>query len=85
VIGPAADGGYYLVGCRAGAFDPEIFDGIDWGTSTVLQTTLAKLRELERTVALLPERYDIDVEEDLQRYAAAGNEGELAELLRTWS
>ncbi|HEX2121443.1 MAG TPA: TIGR04282 family arsenosugar biosynthesis glycosyltransferase [Thermoanaerobaculia bacterium] len=85
VIGPAADGGYYLVGCRAGAFDPEIFDGIDWGTSTVLQTTLAKLRELELTVALLPERYDIDVEEDLQRYAAGGNEGALAELLRTGS
>jgi glycosyltransferase A (GT-A) superfamily protein (DUF2064 family) len=84
VIGPAADGGYYLVGCRAGAFDPEIFDGIDWGKSSVLRTTLAKLRELERTVALLPERYDIDVEEDLQRYAAGGNDGELAELLRTW-
>src|SRR6185436_7170044 len=33
VIGPAADGGYYLIGCRAGAFDPEVFSGIEWGTS----------------------------------------------------
>ena len=32
VIGPAEDGGYYLIGCRAAAFDPAIFRGMAWGT-----------------------------------------------------
>ena len=81
VVGPAADGGYYLIGCRALAFDPDVFAGIEWGTSTVLAATLRKIRAIERTVALLPVRYDIDVEEDLQRYAAEEHEGELARLL----
>ena len=82
VVGPASDGGYYLIGCRALAFDPELFLGIEWGTSTVLETTLRKIAALERTVALLPERYDIDVAADLERYAAGEHEGELARVLR---
>jgi len=68
VVGPAADGGYYLIGCRAGAFDPEIFDGIEWGTARVLPATLEKIRALGRSLALLPERYDIDTVEDLERF-----------------
>jgi len=82
VVGPATDGGYYLIGCRALAFDPELFLGIEWGTSTVLETTLRKIAALERTVALLPERYDIDVAADLERYAAGDHGGELARVLR---
>jgi rSAM/selenodomain-associated transferase 1 len=68
VIGPAADGGYYLIGCRAGAFDPEVFLGIDWGTASVLPRTLEKIRAMGRSVAVLPERYDIDTVEDLERF-----------------
>ena len=71
VVGPATDGGYYLIGCRAGAFDPEVFQGIEWGTASVLEATIAKIARSERTVALLPERCDIDTAEDLQRYARA--------------
>ena len=82
VLGPATDGGYYLIGCRATAFDPEVFQGIDWGTAAVLPETLQKIAALQGTVALLPERYDIDTREELERFAAAGHEGELAELLR---
>ncbi|HUP61005.1 MAG TPA: TIGR04282 family arsenosugar biosynthesis glycosyltransferase [Thermoanaerobaculia bacterium] len=82
IVGPAADGGYYLIGCRAGAFDPEVFLGIEWGTSSVLSATLAKIRAIERSVAVLPQRYDIDVAADLQRYAAEGHEGELGRLLK---
>ncbi len=82
IVGPAADGGYYLIGCRAGAFDPEIFTGIEWGTSRVLPATLAKIREIQRSVALLPERYDIDTVEDLERFARETHEGELARLLK---
>jgi len=68
VVGPAADGGYYLIGCRAGAFDPEVFLGIEWGTPGVLPATLEKVRALGRSFALLPERYDIDTVEDLERF-----------------
>ncbi|HSP32901.1 MAG TPA: TIGR04282 family arsenosugar biosynthesis glycosyltransferase [Thermoanaerobaculia bacterium] len=71
VIGPATDGGYYLIGCRAAAFESTIFHDIDWGTSTVLETTLRKIREWGATVALLPHRSDIDTVEDLQRHEAA--------------
>lgn len=73
VVGPAADGGYYLIGCRAGAFDPELFHGIEWGTSRVLPATLEKIRVLGRSVAVLPERYDIDTVEDLERFEAGGH------------
>ena len=84
VVGPAADGGYYLIGCRAGAFDPGVFAGIEWGSPSVLRETLSRIGEPKQTVALLPERYDIDVEEDLRRYAAEGDGGELGGLLREW-
>jgi rSAM/selenodomain-associated transferase 1 len=81
VIGPAEDGGYYLIGCRAPVFDISFFAGMNWGTSDVLPATLERIRASENTVALLPPRYDIDTLEDLERYAAEGNKGMLASLL----
>ncbi len=68
VLGPATDGGYYLIGCRALAYDPSVFLGIDWGTPAVLTTTMARIADLGRTVALLPEHYDIDTAADLERH-----------------
>lgn len=68
VLGPASDGGYYLIGARALSYDPSIFQDIEWGTSTVLAATLARIAALGRTVALLPEHSDIDTASDLQRY-----------------
>lgn len=73
VLGPAADGGYYLIGCRSLSYDPEVFQGIDWGTRTVLAATLARIAELERTVALLPLRRDIDTAADLELSIAEGH------------
>lgn len=84
VVGPAADGGYYLIGCRAGAFDSAVFAGVEWGSSSVLRSTLSRIGASKQTVALLPQRYDIDVDDDLRRYAAEHNDGELGELLREW-
>lgn len=81
VLGPARDGGYYLIGCRAGSYEPEIFQGIDWGTASVLSTTIARIAATGRTVALLPERYDLDTVEDLERFRAEGHEGEVARVL----
>jgi rSAM/selenodomain-associated transferase 1 len=71
VLGPASDGGYYLIGARALTYDPSVFQDIEWGTSTVLAATLARIAALGRTVALLPEHYDIDTASDLQRLEAS--------------
>ena len=81
VIGPAADGGYYLIGCRAAAFNPEVFIDIEWGTNSVLSATLEKIRGWTSCVAQLPERRDIDAGEDLALYRS---EGEVGTLLREW-
>lgn len=82
VVGPAEDGGYYLIGCRALSFDPSVFHGIAWGTSSVLATTLDKIAALQRTFALLPERYDLDTAADLERFASEEHDGEVARVLR---
>lgn len=63
VIGPAADGGYYLIGLRRPL--PELFQGIDWGTETVRASTLALAQRLGLTVAQLGILYDVDRPEDL--------------------
>lgn len=66
VLGPAIDGGYYLVGLAQPA--PGLFCGISWSTSRVLDQTLAKARTLGMTASLLPKGYDIDRLTDLQRW-----------------
>jgi len=68
ITGPAEDGGYYLIGCRAAAFDPEIFDCIAWGTPSVFAATMSKIAAWQSNVAVLPERWDIDVADDWERY-----------------
>jgi len=65
VVGPAVDGGYYLIGCRAASFDVDIFNDVDWGTDRVLGATLGRIGEWQSSVAVLPERRDIDVAGDL--------------------
>lgn len=64
VLGPATDGGYYLVGCAGGV--PPIFTGIDWGGRHVLRQTLERLSEPGWRLAVLPPWYDVDTWEDLQ-------------------
>lgn len=64
VLGPARDGGYYLIGLRRP--EPELFCGVDWGTELVLQQTLDKINDAGLTAALLPQLRDIDRIEDLQ-------------------
>jgi rSAM/selenodomain-associated transferase 1 len=58
VLGPATDGGYYLVGCRRPL---PIFAGISWSAPTVLAETIARLHEGK--LALLPPWYDVDTPE----------------------
>ena len=66
VIGPALDGGYYLIGFKQEGFLPEAFQGIGWGTGTVLTRTLDILGDNQRTAYLLPSLRDIDTLEDLK-------------------
>ncbi len=65
VIGPAMDGGYYLIGMKSA--HPEVFLNIDWGTADVLTRTLFNIKEtglLYRTVETL---FDVDILKDFLR------------------
>ena len=64
VIGPAKDGGYYLLGMKT--FYPALFENIEWSSDKVLKQTLAIAEQLNLSVFLLPELADIDNEEDLK-------------------
>ena len=66
VLGPAVDGGYWLVGLRSPA--PELFRDINWSTETVLEDTLAKAKARELNVAQLRELSDVDTIADLMRF-----------------
>jgi rSAM/selenodomain-associated transferase 1 len=64
VIGPARDGGYYLIGARN--LVPPVFEDVDWSTDNVLQQTLTKLQDADISYALLPPWLDIDTIEDFR-------------------
>ena len=64
VIGPATDGGYYLVGLRERLLP--IFNDIDWSTPQVLRQTVARLSACSATLALLPPWYDVDAPDDIE-------------------
>jgi rSAM/selenodomain-associated transferase 1 len=66
VIGPAEDGGYYLLGMRA--FHPEVFHNIAWSTETVLTQTLEVVSSNDWSHSLLPVLSDIDYEEDWEKH-----------------
>lgn len=63
VIGPARDGGYYLLGMRR--MIPDVFHDKVWSSDTVLRSTIADLDRLDATYSLLPELIDVDTEADL--------------------
>jgi hypothetical protein len=65
VLGPAEDGGYYLIGLRRP--QPGLFEGIAWSTDQVATQTLARAAELGLTMASLPEWYDVDTPAELER------------------
>lgn len=66
VIGPADDGGYYLIGFRKNTFFPRIFHDMVWSTNTVFRKTVDRLHEASRKVHILPELTDVDTVEDLK-------------------
>lgn len=58
VLGPAEDGGYYLIGLK----NPHqiLFDRIAWSTSEVLAHTIERARQISLPVVMLPKWYDVD-------------------------
>lgn len=66
ILGPAVDGGYYLVGMKQ--HHPELFEEIPWGTGDVLKTTLEAARKSGIRVACLQTWNDIDTLEDIRRF-----------------
>jgi len=66
VIGPAEDGGYYLLGMNS--LEEKIFKNKDWGTETVRKDTLKDLKD--KKVFLLGELNDVDIFEDIEHHPA---------------
>lgn len=66
VIGPAEDGGYYLLGMNS--LEEKIFKNKDWGTETVRKDTLEDLKD--KKVFLLGELNDVDVFKDIEHHPA---------------
>ena len=66
VVGPADDGGYYLLGLRE--LQPDLFANKNWSTATVLPDTLADAARLGLSVAQLPVLHDVDSGKDLETW-----------------
>jgi rSAM/selenodomain-associated transferase 1 len=69
VLGPAADGGYYMIGTRAP--NVPLFEGIAWSTERVLEQTTVLARAQGLEVAYLPQLYDVDTIVEYERWRAA--------------
>ncbi|MEM6253496.1 MAG: TIGR04282 family arsenosugar biosynthesis glycosyltransferase [Cyanobacteria bacterium P01_D01_bin.156] len=64
VLGPAADGGYYLIGLSRP--QPKLFENIPWGTGEVFERTVAIANTLNLSIATLEQLRDVDRPEDLE-------------------
>ncbi len=74
VLGPATDGGYYLIGLRRPA--PALFERMPWGTAAVREETLARAARLGLRVRLLEELDDVDEPADLPVWYRALSAGQ---------
>lgn len=70
VVGPAFDGGYYLIGFRSAAFHPIVFQEMPWGEHNVCEKTLNRLQARGYRIHLAPSWHDIDTGEDLAAFQA---------------
>ncbi len=66
VIGPAFDGGYYLLGMKSPT--PELFENMEWSTAFVFEQTVDRMRGLGKTWFELPTLSDVDYLEDWEKY-----------------
>jgi hypothetical protein len=86
VLGPARDGGFYLMGLRKPAGRrAQLFHGVDWGTARACRQALAQLRGAGLRVRMLPVESDVDRPEDVRRLKSVvrwSRRGRLAPLRR---
>lgn len=68
VVGPAVDGGYWLIGLRGPA--PELFEGISWSTERVLGETLQRAKAAGRSIQVLRILSDVDTEKEWRAFVA---------------
>ncbi len=71
VLGPAHDGGYYLIGLKQDSTC--LFEDISWGTNMVLQQTIKKAQAATMTIGLLEVLNDIDRPEDIKHFSHHSN------------
>ena len=74
-IGPANDGGYYLIGLRSNCFLAGIFRDMQWSTSGVFSETMKRFKAARLSVHILPECIDADTREDLKELLAGHGGG----------
>ena len=67
VIGPARDGGYWLIGMRE--YNANLFRGINWSTQTVFEETMARAEQANLSVYSLRQLSDIDTEADWKEWS----------------
>jgi hypothetical protein len=79
VLGPAQDGGYYLIGLKTPV--QKLFENIEWSSPMVLEKTLARAEQLQLSHALLPVWYDVDEIESLKRAARDDASGQIKNFL----
>ena len=68
VLGPAEDGGYWLIGLRAE--QRALFENISWSTNAVFEQTVARANSANLSIDLLRKLHDIDTIDDLKRFQA---------------
>jgi rSAM/selenodomain-associated transferase 1 len=66
VLGPATDGGYYLIGLSH--YEKSLFKNMGWGTDTVLAKTLTLAEQKGLSIELLEKLSDVDRPEDLKHF-----------------
>lgn len=83
VVGPALDGGYYLIGTRRDR--PELFEDVPWSTAAVTEATRRRIEEAGLEARWLPVERDLDTPEDLFEWYAGARAAELQRHYpRTW-
>lgn len=83
VVGPALDGGYYLLGLRR--LRPELFRDVPWSTERVIEVTRRRIDDAGLRAAWLEPARDLDTPEDLFEWYANGKTAGLPDTYpRTW-
>lgn len=79
VIGPASDGGYYLLGMKS--YHPELFQNMIWSTESVYDKTIEKFKESDLSYGVLEVLNDIDTEDDWNAYLEKNSKEGLSDKL----